>query len=97
MQLNLLKPYKSNVVEMNNKNKTFSLFEMGKVILCFLCCGHAALKSLHHLPNCIRGSVLSDAMSVGVINVDVVHDKIGFFPDQFGLQTMQKISRRGLT
>jgi hypothetical protein len=47
--------------------------------------------------NCIRGSVLSDAMSVGVINVDVVHDKRGFFPDQLGLQTMQNIGRRGLT
>jgi hypothetical protein len=29
--------------------------------------------------NCIRGSVLSDAMSVDVINVDVVHDKRGSF------------------
>jgi hypothetical protein len=47
--------------------------------------------------NCIGGSVLSDAMSVGAINVEVVHDKRGFVPDQLGLQIIQNIGRRGLT
>jgi hypothetical protein len=85
-------------------NKTFSRFEMGKVMSpaeCVMLPSCAVvmllLKLFIIIFHCIGRSVLSDVMSVGVINVDVVHDKRGFFSDQLGLQTIQNTGRRGLT